>query len=198
MWSEMGFDIHHAMVGSDQYPIIDGVETSLQSQIVRLYAPKLFPDRVVLTTDIDMLPLDQSYFWSRLARPGQISIYSSDAHKGTRYPMCYLSAYGHTFVNTMLDSPEELWCDFVLRLNGLGLGWNTDELYATDRINRSPFEIIKHHRGFGADGVADNRLDRVDWNVKDIPYIDAHCPRPFSRYKAEITDLKRLMRVAHG
>jgi hypothetical protein len=191
MWETLGFEPFFAQIGSDQFPLIDDVESSLQSQIVRLYASKLFSDRVVLTTDIDMLPFDQNYYWSKLPSDyNQICIYSSDAHSGKRYPMCYLSAYGKTFSNIVLDDPEETWEQFVLRLNSLGLGWNTDELYVTQRIDQSSFEKIKYDRGW-ENGMAKNRLDRVNWNLRDISYIDAHCPRPYSKHKKQIDKLKK-------
>lgn len=194
MWEELGFEPFYAKVGSDRFPIIEGVETSLQAQIVRLYVPKLFPDRVVLTTDIDMLPFDQNYYWSKLPKEyNQISIYSSDAHDGKRYPMCYLSAYGKTFSDIVLDKEDETWKEFVLRLDSLGLGWNTDELYVTERINNSSVIKIKHNREWEY-GMAKNRLDRVYWNMRDVSYIDAHCPRPYSKYKSEIDNLKKLIK----
>lgn len=195
MWETLGFEPFYAKIGSEQFPLIDGVESSLQSQIVRLYATKLFPDRIVLTTDIDMLPFDQNYYWSKLPKKyDQIIIYSSDAHEGKRYPMCYLSAYGKTFSTIVLDDENETWEQFVLRLNSLGLGWNTDELYVTERIDNSPVSKIKYNRGWEY-GMAKNRLDRVYWQMRDISYIDAHCPRPYLEYKNQIDNLKSLIKL---
>ena len=179
----------------EQFPLISGVESSLQSQIVRLYASKLFPDRIVLTTDIDMLPFDQNYFWSKLPKTDdEIVIYSSDAHEGKRYPMCYLSAYGKVLSSIALENENETWEEFVLRLNSLGLGWNTDELYITERIDNSLFNKVKYNREWEY-GMAKNRLDRVYWTIQDISYIDAHCPRPYSKHKEEIDQLKSLIKL---
>ncbi len=195
MWETLGFEPFYAQIGSDQFPLIDDVESSLQSQIVRLYASKLFSDRVVLTTDIDMLPFDQNYYMSKLpTKYDQICIYSADAYKGKRYPMCYLSAYGKTFSEIVLDDPNETWEEFVLRLNSLNLGWNTDELYVTKRIDKSQTSKIKYNREW-VGGIAKNRLDRVNWNIQDFDYIDAHCPRPYSEHKSEIDDLKKLIKL---
>lgn len=195
MWETLGFEPFYAQIGSEQFPLIDEVESSLQSQIVRLYAPKLFPDRVVLTTDIDMLPFDQNYYISKLPTEyDQICIYSADAYNGRRYPMCYLSAYGKTFSEIVLDDPNETWEEFVLRLNSLNFGWNTDELYVTKRIDQSQVSKIRYNREW-VSGVAKNRLDRVNWNIQDFDYIDAHCPRPYSKYKSEIDQLKKLIKL---
>ncbi len=195
MWETLGFEPFYAKIGSEQFPLIDDVESSLQSQVVRLYATKLFPDRIVLTTDIDMIPFDQNYYWSKLPKDyDEIVIYSADAHGSKRYPMCYLSAYGNTFSSIVLDGENETWEEFVLRLNSLGLGWNTDELYVTERINNSSVNKIKHNREWEY-GMAKNRLDRVYWQIKDISYIDAHCPRPYSKHKEEIDQLKSLIKL---
>jgi|LakMenEpi03Aug12_release.lakeMendotaPanAssembly.Ray.scaffolds.fasta_scaffold11862_14 hypothetical protein len=195
MWETLGFEPFYAQIGTDQFPLIPGVESSLQSQIVRLYAAKLFPDRVVLTTDIDMLPFDQNYYWSKLPKSdNQIVIYSSDAHEGKRYPMCYLSAYGKVLSSIALENENETWEEFVLRLNSLGLGWNTDELYITERIDNCSFDKVKYNREWEY-GMAKNRLDRVYWTMRDISYIDAHCPRPYSKHKEEIDQLKSLIKL---
>jgi hypothetical protein len=195
MWETLGFEPFYAQIGTEQFPLISGVESSLQSQIVRLYAAKLFPDRIVLTTDIDMLPFDQNYYWSKLPKSDdQIVIYSSDAHEGKRYPMCYLSAYGKVLSSIVLENENETWEEFVLRLNSLGLGWNTDELYITERIDNCSFDKVKYNREWEY-GMAKNRLDRVYWKMRDVSYIDAHCPRPYSKYKEEIDQLKSLIKL---
>jgi hypothetical protein len=195
MWKTLGFEPFYAQIGTEQFPLIPGVESSLQSQIVRFYVAKLFPDRIVLTTDIDMLPFDQNYFWSKLPKSdNQIVIYSSDAHEGKRYPMCYLSAYGKVLSSIALENENETWEEFVLRLSSLGLGWNTDELYITEKIDNCSFDKVKYNREWEY-GMAKNRLDRVYWTMRDISYIDAHCPRPYSKYKEEIDQLKSLIKL---
>jgi hypothetical protein len=195
MWETLGFEPFYAQIGTEQFPLIPGVESSLQSQIVRLYTSKLFPDRIVLTTDIDMLPFDQNYFWSKLPKSdNQIVIYSSDAHEGKRYPMCYLSAYGKVLSSIALENEDETWEEFVLRLNSLGLGWNTDELYITERIDNCSFGKVKYNREWEY-GMAKNRLDRVYWTMRDVSYIDAHCPRPYSKHKEEIDQLKSQIKL---
>ena len=208
-WNKCGFDTFYGFVGSEEFPLIPNVSSPLQSQILRMYATKLFPDRVILLTDIDILPLDKEYFLSRLAKEyNEISIYSSDAYVndnfpivGTRYPMCYFSSYGKTFSSIALDNENETWEEFVLRLNSLNYGWSTDELYISERINLSSVKKIYHDRGFnnplrpGYDkpGQIIGRLDKHYWVVEDIKYVDAHCPRPYSSYKDSIDSLKSFI-----
>lgn len=196
MWNALGFEPVYIKIGEGDFPAIPGIETSLQAQIVRFYAPKLFPDRVVITTDIDMLPFDRNYYWSKLpTSENQISIYSADAWAdSSRYPMCYLAAYGKTFEKIALDNPNETWEEFVRRLHSLGHGWNTDEIYITKQIKESSVEKIFYTRGWKSNGVAQNRLCRVDWRWDEaVKYYDAHCPRPYSAHKEEIDSLKYFL-----
>ena len=108
--------------------------------------------------------------------------------------MCYLSAYGKVLSSIALENEDETWEEFVLRLNSLGLGWNTDELYITERIDNCSFDKVKYNREWEY-GMAKNRLDRVYWTMRDISYIDAHCPRPYSKHKEEIDQLKSLLKL---
>ena len=185
-WEACGFDTFYGLVGSEEFPEIPNIKSSLQSQILRMYATKLFPDRVILITDIDMLPLNKEYFLSNLAKD---------------YDEIYFSSYGKTFSSVALNGEDETWENFVVRLNSLNLGWNTDELYISERINTSSFKKIHHIRGFhnplipGFDkpGQRMGRLDRYHWCVENIEYIDAHCPRPYLTYKQSIDALKSFI-----
>lgn len=192
MWQELGFDTYHIQIGKEPFFKIVGVETSLQAQISRIYAPTLFQNRICLTTDIDMLPFNRDYFCSKLPEnENQVSIYSYDAHDGARYPMCYLAAYGKAFSDIVLNNKEESWENFVKRLNSMNLGWNTDELYITEMINKSDLIKIKHNRGW-KNGLASGRLDRSLWREDKDFYIDAHCPRPYrDSYRGLIKYLKK-------
>jgi len=141
-----------------------------------------------------MLPFDKNYFLEKLPQAkNQISIFCADSYEGKRYPMCYLAAYGKTFESIALEK-NETWEQFVIRLHSLNLGWNTDELYMTERINNSSFKKIKYSRGWLPNGVAKNRLCRVFWYWDESEkYYDAHCPRPYSAHKEQIDSLRYFL-----
>lgn len=192
-WGLLGFDTYYARVGSDTYPQIDKIPTSLQAQLLRLYASRRFKERIVLITDIDMLPFNKKYFWERLPKSeDEISIYSYDAHGGDRYPMCYLSAYGKVLSDITLEQVNESWPCFVKRMYSMNLGWNTDEIYITKKIKESSYKKNEYIRGW-QNGLAFKRLDRACWSLNEEDYIDAHCPRPFSRYKDTILSLRKFI-----
>jgi hypothetical protein len=175
---------------------IEGVGTGLQSQIIRMYATKFYPNDVCITSDIDMLPLGKSYFKSICNEydDDNIIILSSDAYPNkVRYPICYNVGKGSTF-NEVLD----LNCSFeeyVKRLTSFNWGWDTDELYFGKRINEfgNQDRVIKLNRGW-SQGIANKRIDRVRWGyVKDVlqkgEYIDSHSLRPYIQHKRHIGKL---------
>jgi hypothetical protein len=192
-WRMTGYTPIHISIGSTDFPLIEGIPSSLLAQICRMYAAKHFPNAIVLTTDIDMLPLNKEYFNSKLPKnENEVVVYSSDMYPYVRYPMCYISAFGKTLSSIVMDHENETWEEFATRLHSLNLGWSTDELYVAERINQSSVEVTKHIRGVLDNGMASNRLDRLDWAIQDITYIDAHCPRPYSKYSTEIDNLINL------
>lgn len=190
-WDKLGFEPVYLKIGED-YPPIEGVSTALQAQILRLYAPTKYKDRIVLLSDIDMLPLNKNYFISNLPEEeDQFSIYSSDAYANGRYPMCYIASKGDNY-SIFKNDNNESWDSFVLRLNSLGHGWDTDELYMSEVLNSKQVNLKKLNRGWN-NGIASRRFDRVYWNPNLSEYIDAHCPRPYSKFKSVIDPLRDLL-----
>jgi len=175
---------------------IEGIDTGLQSQIIRMYSTKFYPNDVCITSDIDMLPLGKEYFKGICSEydDNDMVILSSDAYPNkVRYPICYNVGKGSTFNEILgLDCSFE---DYVNRLLKFDWGWDTDELYFGEKINNfeNQKRIVKLKRGW-YQGRALNRIDRVVWNYEDNKlkngeYYDCHSIRPYSKYKTEIDGL---------
>jgi hypothetical protein len=172
---------------------IEGVDTGFQSQIARMYVTKYYEEKICLTSDIDMLPLSKKYFTDDIKEfdGDSLIIFSSDAYQGVeRYPICYNAAKGKLFNEIMnFEDTFELYCQ---KLNKMGLGWDTDELYFGNKVNTftNQNKIIKLNREWEY-GRAKKRIDRAFWNynieqLKSQNYIDSHSLRPYSKYKSEI------------
>ena len=102
---------------------VEGINSALQSQIIRLYGPKYFPDQTCLISDLDMLPISTAYFCDQVAPYETASYinYCSDAYpQDSRYPMCYNLATGKTF-QQVFDLPESFEV-FAQRLSDFGWG----------------------------------------------------------------------------
>lgn len=194
--------IAHADVSVDEslgdvirFEPIEGIPTSFQAQVIRLLLPVLYPDDVCILSDIDMIPLNQTYFLDSIASCPNDSfvVYRDKAYNESelKYPMCYLAAQGSTFqeifdVTTLQDIRKK-----IKKLHKHGLGWNTDELML--------YDYLQKWEGFASRCVklghaVQKRIDRSYWNhdrrlLRLGHYIDAHCPRPYSQYKKSIDQL---------
>lgn len=176
---------------------IEGVDDSLQSQIVRLFLPK-FLNGSCLISDIDMIPLSVEYFKSNSEKltKDNIIIFSSDNPEclsNYMYPICYILSNNIVFEKIFgLDID---WLNFVSQLNKRNQGWYTDQKFIFEKINQYHLEqnnCIFLKRGWN--GLANKRIDRASWGydpekVTDGYYIDCHSLRPYSEYKNEINKL---------
>jgi hypothetical protein len=173
---------------------IENINTGFQSQISRMYISRYYKNSVLLTSDIDMIPLSKSFFnnITNDIEDTNLAILSSDAYGTGRYPICYNVAKGKTYCDILdSDCSFEIYCK---KLETFGWGWNTDELYfglMVDKYDQN--KIVKIKRGWGT-GIADRRIDRVRWsyNIEKINsgfYIDCHSKRPFGLYKNELEKL---------
>jgi len=205
IWKSMGLHPTLALVADENCPIdtsigdvirfdpIPGIAESLQTQVIRLFLPILFPDEGCLISDIDMIPISRSYFLEGSADcpDDGFLVYRNMARgyeRGGRYPMCYVAAKGKIFSEIFEISSREEINQLIRSWARLWLGWSTDEkmLYRCVqkwKTNGGNLVLLNHKVG--------PRLDRAHWNVNfnnlDISnYIDCHCPRPYSTYRKSI------------
>jgi len=174
---------------------VDGISKPLQSQIARWFGTRYFPDHSCLISDIDMLPLQRDFF-TREFEDNSLVIFSADAYpQDLKYPMCYNLTSGKNFID-ILDLPVD-FKDFAVKMNSFGWGWNTDERYFYESVQKWAGKKILMNRGWQY-GMAINRLDRVAWryNPQDIidgKYIDCHSLRPYGQFKHEVDKIANLV-----
>lgn len=175
---------------------IENVDTGFQSQIIRMYISKYYKNNILITSDIDMIPLSKTYFHSfdNLISENNILLLSSDAypHINRRFPICYNIAYGKIFSDIIENDVS--FSDYTKRLLSMNKGWDTDELYFGEKIYQFNGNIKYLNRGWTY-GRAINRIDRVFWNYDENEkdkYIDCHSLRPYSKY---INEIKKLINI---
>ncbi len=167
---------------------VPGLPTSYQAQVIRLFAPVLFPDDVCILGDIDMLPLQKEFFDDGVAgyEPDKFVVFRKYEH-GQRYPMCYVAGQGATFKEIFninwIDVPR-----FLSEWFKYGYGWNTDELMMAKMIH--DWSECKEKVVFLND-KSNNRITRLFWGyeeslLKDKKYLDAHLMRPYVEHRHEI------------
>ena len=175
---------------------VDGVPVPLQAQLARLWGLQEFADDVCLTSDLDMLPLSRDYFTTAAdsCRDDTVVILSSDAYAPVerRYPICYVEGTGAVLAEALALDRD--FAGFCRRLDALGWGWHTDELYLGRCIEKWGGPVGLLRRGWLDGWRATGRVDRLQWEYDPEAaagghYIDAHLPRPYASHAAEIDAL---------
>lgn len=180
----------------------EGYRVSTTAQLVRLLAasiPKIKDTDYLLTSDIDMIPLEESHFlqqdWSM-----DFNILGADAYadltKGLfppKFPMCYLGARASVWKDVMNLKTEDMAEEVKRALAGRLDSWDNDEMYFSSKLYRHRYFEGKlqkvserHYRRGTCDlvirtwpgGRADRRIDREVWGFPEKAMIDCHCPRP--------------------
>jgi hypothetical protein len=180
-----------------KFKSVNGIDTGLQSQIVRLFLPKMLKG-YCLISDIDIIPLSTKYFedCASYLTENNIVVYSSDHPECLakhEYPMCYVSSHSESFRNILnLDLD---WESFVLLMKNRNQGWSTDQKYLYEKVNEFNLRtnnVILLKRGWSE--ILCKRIDRGFWNYDPIKvsegyYIDSHSLRPYTQYSEEINKL---------
>jgi hypothetical protein len=180
-----------------KFKMINGIDSGFQSQVVRLFLPKLL-DGKCLISDIDMLPLSVKYFEENSIKltDKNIIVYSSDNPEclsNNMYPMCYIAAHSKTYIKVF--DLNLSWENFCALLKNRNEDWYTDQKFLFEKINKffdETKDVIFLKRGWNK--FADKRIDRISWSydstkVKDGYYIDSHLLRPYNQFRNEIDKL---------
>ncbi len=180
---------------------IANIPTALQAQAIRLLIPALFPEDGCIISDIDMIPLQKSYFIDSVSEVPDdcFVVYRNLGYndQDNHYPMCYNAAKGKIFAEIFGVSGvnrTEIMANIrtvIINWAQLKHGWVTDEMCLVCELKKWPNyanKCIKLNHSGGP------RVDRGDWQydlklLKSGHYIDSHMLRPYSRYKAEIDEL---------
>ena len=179
-------------------PLLPNIKSSLQAQIARIWAFKILNGNCIIS-DIDMMPLSESYFKDIANQYDEDKIvsYCSDAAQkfDGNHPMCYILANNKVMSELI---KYDTWEQFVIDLaERCGQGWSTDQWYLTQLLN-SYNNTISLKRGFNSNGQAHNRLDRDGWKY-NADFItaglvyDAHLPKPYKQNEKLIKDLYNLL-----
>jgi hypothetical protein len=159
---------------------IPEISTGLQSQICRLYAYSYFPDKRILTSDIDMLPLNKQFFMENRCEADKVCIYTNNAYPNVPYyPMCYISAIGNLMSQILeLDETFETFSKRLYeRYSGV---WYTDELFLYDSLLKHENKLIKVDRDYRKQRICRSNWEYDVQKLKRGEYVDSHLLRPFN------------------
>lgn len=175
-------------------PLVN-IHTAYQAQMIRLLYPRdINCNEGVLITDIDMIPMNKSYYVD------SISNISDDAfvsYRDVLYPkqlaMCYIIASSNTWTSVIGNEPTEVLLKkyYNNKYDGIpgSIGWYSDQ-----EILVNAYDIYKGEKIMLNDKFTGfNRLNRIEENsfnkykltnsILKKEYSDYHCLKPYTYYK---------------
>ena len=190
-----------------QVPEVKDIPKYLQAQTARIYHAKLFPNDVCLLSDIDIIPVDKSYFNTenilKFVKPNEFFHLNPVSREFGQFPMCYYVAHGNTYEKMFNNDTWEEFLNKIIKydfnvdklgftlpkhLQGKNL-WFSDELFLFSEITNNKLKInlnnkiIMPHQRLDREQLLSNDVDKIN------NYIDCHMPRPFSMFEKQINYL---------
>jgi hypothetical protein len=176
---------------------VEGVHTAFQAQCIRLLYPRhIERDEGVLITDMDMLPMNRSYYVDSIRDISNDTFVTyRDVCLPTEIAMCYNIAtpkvWTEVFGSSSSESLLQSWhASTVYDGRHGGKGWGTDQQILLKKFNlwNGPKitlndSITKFNRlDRGNSWIFNNHLQLAK-DIKSGIYTDYHCLRPYSQYK---------------
>lgn len=181
---------------------IKHINTAFQAQCIRILYPSLLPiDKNIIISDMDIIPLNQSYFEDTIKYIDNhdiFVIYRDVISVYNQYPICYCLASSQVWKSIFniqtIDCIRKRLNDWYLPdyqiSSPSSTAWAQDQLQLFQYVNNYKGNIIK----FTDEDTKFNRLDRsqinfitqnytiIKENIKIGQYSDFHLPRPYKNY----------------
>lgn len=174
---------------------INGYKSDTLSQVSRLYGSLIVgkPNSIVMTSDVDMLPL--SNYWN----PSDLNVtcYGRDL-TDYHYPICYCAMTATKWIDVMLYTDEDYNVCLEQDLNERpknSNAWLWDQDILTERLNRYGKKLLTLiPRGTDKrTGYPIGRVDRSHWTLDHPKLIDAHLPHDILTNDASFHKVMELL-----
>lgn len=187
-----------------QLPDIPELRTETIAQAGRLYAANHLPDALIMTSDMDLLPLKD--YWH--PKENEITNYGHDLTDFSFYPMGYTAMNTENWkrvMNLTGDTKADMLRDAndtTVKYSPLAQEWETwwnfDWSLLTQRL--SGFEVNKILRGRRPSSCfAYGRVDRGDsMQIPSEELIDAHCENNNVKHPDKLNKFLSLFEKYHG
>jgi hypothetical protein len=173
------------------------LHSAFHAQCIRLLYPQYIErDEGVLITDMDMIPLNRSYYEDPIKHilSDTFITYRNNSYPDELY-MCYNIAHPSVWKQMFEGERLEQWYKLdSYDGNPGGLGWNIDQRVLTKKFDAHKGmrvmlndRITKYRRLCRSDPQAFRDMKQLCSTISKGVYSDYHCLRPYSTYK-EIND----------
>ena len=183
------------------------ISSAFISQYIRILYPALLNyTNGILITDMDMLPMNKSYYIKNIEEYSDDKfIYLRDVcMEGKEIAICYNVAINKIWkeifnINSIEDINirlKDVFCNLINGYHFRGSGWGSDQLdlykYVMEWNSKTNNFIKIHDLNTGFSRLCRDRVDiknihEIENKIKTGFFSDYHCLRPYSTY-AEIND----------
>mgnify|MGYP001453821193 FL=1 len=197
---------------------IDEIHTGFTAQFVRILYPSLLQyENGVMITDIDMIPMSDTYFTE------QISQYENDrfiSYRGNvlihenQIAMCYNIATpaiwkiisGVTCVDDVVERLRNVDQENNISGESGGQGWFLDQIHLYEYVTKWHMNTnclvclnddeTKFNRLDGRYLDIRNNYDSISIHIKNKEYTDFHCSRPMEKYHDINWEMQELAKLS--
>ena len=178
---------------------IPGIHTAFQAQCIRLLYPReITRNEGVLITDMDMFPMNRSYYVDTIRNiPDDAFVVYRDVCLPSEISMCYNVALPKTWASVFGPRPTNELLEEWYRPVGYdgrhgGSGWNTDQVILVRAFNEwsGPKHVLNDRltkfarldRAMPMD-VWDRERHRIRSLILQGYFADYHCLRPYGQFR---------------
>lgn len=180
------------------YPLVDcsGFKSETIVQVSRLYAGAVIEDGLLMTSDIDMLPL--SDYWHPLET--EFTSYGRDL-TDYHYPICFLAGNANQWRRIMDYHSSDAY-DWFIEQDLYSWSakhkdtWTLDQQIITEMVlSYGKHRITRIDRGTDKrTGYPIGRVDRSAWHLNHDQFIDAHLPHDILTNEKSFRNVMELLR----
>lgn len=181
-------------------PPIPGMHTAFHAQCIRLLYPReIARNEGVLITDMDMLPMNRSYYVNSIRdAPEDAFVVYRDVCLPAEISMCYNVAHPATWASMFGSRPTHELLEEWYRPSGYdgvhgGQGWSTDQQILVKAFNEWKGSKIILNDGLTKFARLERAMPMDLWErerhrihrlIHQGYFADYHCLRPYSDYKS--------------
>ena len=188
------------------FPPVEGVSTVFTSQFIRLLYPCILNSSDgVLVTDIDMLPMNRTYFIDSIKSAADdqfVYLRGNLLEIKKQMAICYNVARSSTWQEIFgVSSVEDIRDSFVHIAETVDINWFTDQLILYEYVTRwntttkRLFRVFDNTTGFNRLHCRRDTLSKflIRKNISRGVYSDYHCLKPMTEYSKINTRIYYLL-----